>query len=392
MPSTRSILHTALAASALLASVFVWAPTIPTSAATCQSWGAPPPKVGSEASEFLAVAAVSPCTVWAVGDYGDGPATKTLIQRWNGSSWQRQPSPNPSLTSSLRAIDAISLSDVWAAGNHVNGSASFTLVEHWNGHAWRVVPSPSPGSERNQLNGLWARSPADVWAVGSRQGADGVRRALIEHWNGHRWKVRRSPEASPGPNELFGVEGTSATDVWAVGRRNPNPNPVVLDPRDRPLIEHWNGRAWKIVPSPNPGGEHGYLLSVSAVTSGAAWAVGYGNIGSPLDGTARTLIERWNGRAWKIQASPKAGQGFDHLRGVAMRSPRDGWAVGDRWDGVTSRTLIERWDGHAWRVQPAPNPQPENVLFGVAILSPLDVWAVGESRDVLPETLALKCC
>ena len=75
-----------------------------------------------------------------------------------------------------------------------------------------------------------------------------------------------------------------------------------------------------------------------------------------------------------------------------MRSKADGWAVGDRWNGVTSRTLIERWDGHAWRVQPTPNPQPENVLFGVAILSPLDVWAVGESRDVLPETLALKCC
>ena len=75
-----------------------------------------------------------------------------------------------------------------------------------------------------------------------------------------------------------------------------------------------------------------------------------------------------------------------------MRSRVDGWAVGDRWNGVTSRTLIEHWDGHAWRVQPTLNPQPEDVLLGVAAVSSLNVWAVGYARDVLPETLALRCC
>jgi hypothetical protein len=377
---------------ALTASTVAGVMASPTSAATCQSWGAEPTNVGAGSNQLLAVAALTPCNVWVVGTYVDGPADKTLIERWNGTTWKVQPSSNPgSTTSELIGVAARSSDDVWAVGTASDGSVFSTLVEHWNGRGWKVVPSPNAGAANNRLFGVWARSSDDVWAVGYHEHG-GVRRTLIERWNGHAWKIVPSLNGSPGPNELVGVDGTSSTDVWAVGRRNPNPDPNILDPRDRPLVEHWNGHRWKVVPSPNPSGEHGFLLSVSAVTPGAAWAVGYGNIGSPIDGTARTLIERWNGHAWKIQPSPKAGQGYDHLRGVAMRSRVDGWAVGDRWNGVTSRTLIEHWDGHAWRVQPTLNPQPEDVLLGVAAVSSLNVWAVGYARDVLPETLALRCC
>jgi hypothetical protein len=49
----------------------------------------------------------------------------------------------------------------------------------------------------------------------------------------------------------------------------------MLDP---PLIERWNGHAWKIQPSSNfPGGS---LFSVAAVSSSDAWAAGSYNNGS----------------------------------------------------------------------------------------------------------------
>jgi len=46
------------------------------------------------------------------------------------------------------------------------------------------------------------------------------------------------------------------------------------------------------VPSPSPPG--GAVLSgVAAVSASSAWAVG--NVGA-----GKTLIERWNGTAWKV--------------------------------------------------------------------------------------------
>jgi hypothetical protein len=44
-------------------------------------------------------------------------------------------------------------------------------------------------------------------------------RTLIEHWNGKAWKVIQSPNRG-GPadnNQLYGVTATCATDAWAVG-------------------------------------------------------------------------------------------------------------------------------------------------------------------------------
>src|SRR6266700_6788157 len=70
--------------------------------------------------------------------------------------------------------------------------------------------------------------------------------------------------------------------------------------------------------------------------------------------------------------------------GVAATSSSNAWAVGT-WSqsNTTYKTLIERWNGTAWKVQTSPNPAPgdwdENVLNGVAGLSSSDAWAVGWS-------------
>src|SRR6266568_2309427 len=67
--------------------------------------------------------------------------------------------------------------------------------------------------------------------------------------------------------------------------------------------------------------------------------------------------------------------------GVAATSSSNAWAVGT-WSqsNTTYKTLIERWNGTAWKVQTSPNPAPgdwdENVLNGVAGLSSSDAWAV----------------
>ena len=57
---------------------------------------------------------------------------------------------------------------------------------------------------------MTATSSTNAWAVGALPGTP------IEHWNGSAWKVVPSPGGS-SPGQLFGVAATSPTNVWAVG-------------------------------------------------------------------------------------------------------------------------------------------------------------------------------
>jgi hypothetical protein len=48
--------------------------------------------------------------------------------------------------------------------------ATHTLIEHWNGHAWKIQKGPNQGGHLmtdNQLLGVAASSSTNMWAVGS---------------------------------------------------------------------------------------------------------------------------------------------------------------------------------------------------------------------------------
>src|SRR5438067_4164099 len=62
---------------------------------------------------------------------------------------------------------------------------------------------------------------------------------------------------------LGGIVAVSAWDIWAVGNGNG------VSDAGQPLVEHWNGTSWTIVPSPR-----GDLWSVSALSARDIWAVG----------------------------------------------------------------------------------------------------------------------
>ena len=76
-------------------------------------------------------------------------------------------------------------------------------------------------------------------------------------------------------------------------------------PGSRTLIEHFNGTAWSIVPSPSPGS---IAILGGVTTSNAAnnvWAVG---ADTPAGTSGRqTLTLNWNGTAWNVVASPSPG-------------------------------------------------------------------------------------
>src|SRR5216683_586897 len=204
-------------------------------AAPMQSYGSNNIDAGAQPFKALnAVVEVSANDVWAVGGSG-----QTLIEHWNGEHWRIVASPNPpGSTGSLGAVAEVSAHDIWAVGTFKNSTGGLPLIEHWDGEQWSIVASPNPtGSSITVLNGVAEVSAHNVWAVGR------TNQSLTEHWNGKQWSIVASPNPT-GSSFTFlnGVEEVSARNIWAVG---------VFFTRSAggmPLIEHWNGVQWSIVP------------------------------------------------------------------------------------------------------------------------------------------------
>jgi hypothetical protein len=235
--------------------------------------------------------------------------------------------------------------------------------------SWTVVPAANPIGGR--INDLAAASPSDVWAVGY-QGRFENTRTLIERWDGNAWTVVPSPNVGAG-NELDSVAALSATNVWAVGYSNNYGLPY----RPRRLIEHWDGRRWRIVPSPG----HGMLSAVGGAAADDVWAVGVFRDDNAAEKPRTALILHWHRGTWSEVKSPAPHAEYaPGLDGLAVVSPKDVWAVGG---AGTDRPFAEHWDGNRWLVKSAPrlssepNEVCENALIDVSAVSAYDVWAVG---------------
>lgn len=251
------------------------------------------------------------------------------------------------------------------------------------GSCWQTVPGPAvPVGSSGSLAGVSMPGPASGWAVGftlpSTPGANF--RPLLARWDGRRWQAARLPAAAAGAGRLDGITALSPSNTWAVGAAmKPNHSSA-------PLIIHWDGRQWARVPAaPVPGAVDAELLGVAAASPIDAWAVGEAeNTANQL----RTVTEHWNGRSWALVPSPNAGT-LSALSGVAVSGNHQAWAVGGSF-ARTSRPLVLGWTGHAW--QRAATPRAANVtLNSVAAVSPAHVWAVGDAgpsgRPRLPYAL-----
>jgi hypothetical protein len=81
-------------------------------------------------------------------------------------------------------------------------------------------------------------------------------------------------------------------------------------------VLHWNGKAWSLITTPDPGAFGTALEGITALSASDIWAVGQTQ--SSANGPIRTLTERFNGTSWTVQASPDPGKaGSDELFAVA---------------------------------------------------------------------------
>jgi hypothetical protein len=196
-----------------------------------------------------------PCPIWGTGStdmwigsvHWDGGATKDYSYRGLGTD--------------VTFLRGLSTSDVWA-------TSQYGRVAHFDGSNWsEVFPAGSDqvSLARGLSQGIWPIGTSALWIAGSYN--------QIYLYDGGSLVPIPNTGASP-KEDLYGVGGSSTTDLWAVGAKG--------------TILHGDGARW--VPSKSPVSTT--LSSVSAVSVSDAWAVGY----------AGTVIH-WDGTAWTVEVS-----------------------------------------------------------------------------------------
>jgi hypothetical protein len=240
--------------------------------------------------------------------------------------------------------------------------------------SWQLQSSPNPSSTENYLNAVTATSSTNAWAVGTYDNANGVRRTLVEHYDGTSWQKVASPNVGSIDSELNGTRAASSGNVWAVGFYGDS------NFDSHPLIEHYDGTSWSVSSSPDQVGVK--LQAVGTSSSTNAWAVGYG-------GPAGAFSERYDGSNWTIVSSPTLTDG--QFWGVTTTSSSNAWAVGYYMSNQHWKTLLEHYDGTGWTKVSSPNKSSSlNYLNAVSANSSSDIWAVGEYvRDTDQKLLSL---
>jgi hypothetical protein len=359
------------------------------SALTCDgAWHIATSDNPARTSQLFGVAAVSSSLAWGVGlKYNSEPdRIRTLIERWDGTTWTAVPSPNSGhLIDQLAGVAAADSGHAFAVGSRqVKSGRNRTLVEQFDGTGWSVVPSPNRGPGASFLNGVTAIAPNDAWAVGTHDLASTAQAPLVEHWNGTSWSVVPSPYFHHSIQTTLGdVSAVSANDVWAVGS--------YFSERRRgyvPLTEHWDGTAWSIVPAPSPGPDYEFS-GVTALAPDDVWAVGLsanGLVGGPL-------AELWNGSAWSIVDSADLGRPGTEFFGVGAAGASV-YAVGVS-DPGPEHTLAEWWNGTSFQKMATPNvggAHFDNQLLA-ASSDGTTLWAVGvHGTHKGPHTLTEYVC
>jgi hypothetical protein len=303
------------------------------------AWTQVPSPNPTNGSYLEDVVALAPDNVWAVG-YTYLSTAKTLIEHWDGTQWSVVNSPNqgPS-TNELMAIDAVSPTDMWAVGNTPGSHNTVTL--HWNGSQWLIVPSlPNDFMNYYVLEDVVAIASNDVWAVGYQYPESGAHKTVIIHWNGSSWSRVNSPNPGAYVSRLYGAVAVSANEVWAAGVYSNNGGATY-----QTLILKWNGTTWTHIPSPD-GSVSGYnlLYGITRGPDGDLWAVGLYHVQNHPSSPANTLILRWDGSTWQVVGSPNGFRSNSELYGVDSAPSGDLWTVGRSYTSYDSPwdTLIER--------------------------------------------------
>jgi hypothetical protein len=288
---------------------------------------------------------------------------------WTVTTVSGQPGNNVA----LNGVFARTSTDAWAVGTQFGPAGSTPppgVTYHWNGTSWSLIATPALGVN-SALVAISDSGPNDAWAVGYEVFGYRAHETLLEHWNGSAWSVDTADAISGNTSvELTAVLDLSATNAYAVGNADSGP-----------MIEHWNGTSWSPVTLPDPNFTPGPgSQNISASSASDIWVVG--TTTNPTTFASSPEALHFNGTAWTVVPLAEPGSDTASISAVTAISPTDAWAVGEQ-SGASAPagggTLTEHWNGTSWSVVASPTPGADDSLSGVAGRSATDVVAVGSA-------------
>ncbi len=320
--------------------------------------------LGYNVASVYGIAPVAPNDAWGVawtpGGYG--------FVHWNGTQWTPAGPILPS-SSYMNAISISSANEGWAIGQVYVSSYWQGTMYHYDGVSWQQVSNPAGIAP---LRGIWTSPtmPGEAWATGG----DSTHAGTVYHYSSGAWSSRTTP-SNTVPGSIFML---SPNEGWAT---------IIQSVSG---ILHWNGTSWTLEYTSNF-----YLRSIAG-GPGMTWAVGNGGtiVSRPGAGTwtrqrgaptfnnlnavhALNANDAWavgayntalhyDGNSWQQVPALLDSSFYD----VQMLSANDVYAVGSN--------AIAHWDGASWtRVA-----LPPNTLRGIAMTSPGEGWAVGDSGSI----------
>ena len=223
-------------------------------------------------------------------------------------------------------------------------------LEQLNGTGWKYLAG-------NSFDGVWARSPAEVYAVGNRRSAaTSTNEAIVSVYDGTAITATTGFGAATGQDDiLWDVHGSGGT-VMAVGFRSASAN--------RGLIAQLTPGGWTFTATSLATSLNGVWVRGDT----AAYAVGASS--------GRGVVLRWDGAAWTATTTGTS-------EGLADVTDVGGvlYAVGYRSTPAGQVGIIRRLEGSTWVL--VKETGPRQLLRSVWGSSPSDVYAVGDAGTAL---------
>lgn len=282
-----------------------------------------------------------------------------LILHWNNTGWEMALNSDLSITQNdLRGVAAITPTDVWVAGNYIQDTTTRSQLMHWNDTVWThtMLPDMEGGS---QLNDIVAINSNDIWAVGG-QGNRQSRFTYAIHYDGSDWTQISAPAIGIFSNIFHSADALSSNDVWAVGHYGASPIDF------HAMAQHWNGISWTNFSLPaSITSLTGSLHHVKMISSDNVWAIGSTN-------TDVTFMIHWNGISWSEVSAVNGAGGAIVARGTEV------FAIGER---------ISQWNGSYWTVIDSLTQLTNPYLVAGVTFTNGDIWTAGFTNDSMFHTL-----
>jgi hypothetical protein len=356
--------------------------TVPATVAA-SNWSATPvpsPFSGRD-NDARAVSCVS--SVFCIGAGFTYDATDSfyepLIQSWNGSTWTATPLSLPTGSSSaeFKGVSCSSTTFCMAVGFQIVSGIDQPLAESWNGSSWSMTASPAgiTGSLYTQMTSVSCLSTSFCVVAGYGQPSAGFQ-AILEQWNGTTWSANQAVIQAKA--YLLGISCTTMTFCMAVGGNQASAEVT--------FTEMWNGAKWSVQASPNATTATSFLTAVSCAGVAFCAAVGDGSGSGPNNNI--TLIDVWNGSTWTQSPSPNSpGLHGDYLYGVSCFSATSCSAVGSAYTTASvaqfqNEALV--WNGQSWSMVTPANSSfspPQAGLNAVACITDWACVAVGYASN-----------